>query len=101
MSAINWILTANYIGFLSSPLLDRLRIVEIEPPGIEFLPGIIQSLLSDIAADIAADPGDLPELRPEVLCKLERAFKAGRSIRTVRRMILAAVSAELRGAPQH
>lgn len=101
MAHVSWILTANEIGNLSSPLLDRVRIFDVLAPDIEHLPIIIHGMLEDIARDFSIPSGSLPELPPETIQELLTVYRRGASIRAIKRAVIAAVSVSTRTTPDH
>jgi len=81
---ISWLMTANSLEGVQPPLLDRCRIVRFPAPGLEQLPMLAKSLLTDLAVrrgDLTQLPLDGIELR--VLA----SNWTDQSIRTLSRMI--------------
>ncbi|WP_374309178.1 AAA family ATPase [Dongia sp.] len=101
MSCVSWILTANDVGGLSSPLLDRVRVFNILPPESVHLPRIIQGMLEDIAMDFHIPPEEMPELPEQTMLALVGVYRAGASVRVVKRALIAAVSVAMRSLPDH
>jgi hypothetical protein len=101
LSCVSWILTANDVTGLSSPLLDRVRAFYILPPDAEHLPTIIQMILQDVATDFRVLPDAMPELPPETIQKFLAAYRDGASIRAIKRAVIAAVSVSMRPVPHH
>jgi hypothetical protein len=49
LSGVLWIATANAIGEVASPLLDRFRSLEVPLPDVEHAPSLVRSMALDIA----------------------------------------------------
>ncbi|MFZ2539771.1 MAG: hypothetical protein WAX04_12870, partial [Oscillospiraceae bacterium] len=62
LSNCSYIATANELGGLSKPLLERFAIVHIQKPGDEYFHAILNKSLSRIAANIDIDIRMLPEI---------------------------------------
>jgi ATP-dependent Lon protease len=66
LSYLNVIATSNSLGGLPTPLFDRFDIVHVPPPSKEHYPGLIDSVLRDIATEFKLpDPRLLPQLEHE------------------------------------
>lgn len=101
MSNVSWVFTANDTRGLSSPLLDRVRVLAVPAPEVEHLPMIVQGVLKDLAETYRIPPDELPSLPPETLQELLRMYRSGASIRKIKRAITAAIGASMRGFPAH
>jgi hypothetical protein len=101
MSHVSWILTANDLTGLSSPLLDRVRIFDVMAPDGMHLPDIIQGIIADIADDYHIPSSELPDLPRETVQELVGIYRAGASIRVVKRAVIAAISVAMRSSPDH
>jgi len=47
-SAINWVASANYIDRIPAPILSRMDVIEVQPPTLEQMPVIVQSLFTEL-----------------------------------------------------
>ncbi|WP_374368626.1 AAA family ATPase [Dongia sp.] len=101
MAQVSWILTANDISGLSSPLLDRVRIFDVMAPDAEHLPMIIRGIIADLADDYRIPLDEMPELPAETIQELLTAYRAGASIRGIKRSVTAAISVSMRSSPDH
>lgn len=101
MSCVSWILTANDISGLSSPLLDRVRVFDVMAPEVEHLPAIVRGVIADIADDYRIPMDEMPELPAEIVQELFAAYRAGASIRGIKRSVTAAISVSRRSSPDH
>jgi hypothetical protein len=66
VSKVLWVATANRITHLSSPLLDRFRVIELEAPKREHMPATLPHIAADIELEWGLPTGTLPAL-PESL----------------------------------
>ncbi|MCJ2007023.1 AAA family ATPase [Methylobacterium sp. J-092] len=97
LSAVSYVLTANSLGGLPKPLLDRLRIIEIPTPGPEHLLPLATSILDDVRADRGLDDVWCPGLEAWELDALAEHWPGG-SLRALRRLIEAVVDARSHSA---
>ncbi len=85
-SHVSWVLTANDLSGVPTPLLSRCTIYEIPPPTPEQLPAIIQSLVSEFAAEFGLRPEffrlDLGDIEA-----LVGTYEQHRSVRVLRRLV--------------
>ncbi|WP_161539701.1 AAA family ATPase [Paramagnetospirillum kuznetsovii] len=95
LSAVNWIATANDLTPLKGPLLSRLRVVEIGSPTADAFDSVFHGILRDIANELEIEPGDLPDLEPESIEHLRRAFAKGWPIRRLRAAIEGALNSAM------
>jgi hypothetical protein len=84
LSAVNWICTANDVTPLKGPLLTRLRVIEVPPPGIEHYDAVMAGMRRDLAVELGVRADDLPELPREVEDSLRQAFRRGHSLRRIK-----------------
>lgn len=101
MAQVSWILTANDISGLSSPLLDRVRIFDVMALDVEHLPTIIRGIIADLANDYCIPLDEMPELPAETVQELLTAYRSGASIRGIKRSVTAAISVSMRSFPNH
>ena len=92
ISHVCWLFTANDIAPLPSPLLDRLRVVEMPAPTVADLEALLPPVLAGIAASRGLDPRFLPELDGEEIAAVRRAWPGG-SIRRLTRLVETVVAA--------
>jgi ATP-dependent Lon protease len=86
LSAVSFIATANSLEGIPGPLLDRFRVLHVPMPGVEHLPVIVPQMLADIRLGRGIDEEWLPDLAPDEINLLARAWKGG-SMRKLRRML--------------
>ena len=87
LSWVSWIATANELGRLPKPLLDRFTIILIEPPGEEHFMSIVNGSVKRYAAEMGLDRRMLPSLDNDDLDIL-RVCRNPREISRTARMIL-------------
>lgn len=92
LSQVSWILTANTLEGLSSPLLSRLRVVPAGRPEPGHFDAVLAGLLRDAGQMLGMPPAHLPELEAEVVAALRDAFARGASIRRVKNALLRALA---------
>jgi hypothetical protein len=86
LSHVTWLMTANSLGGLSSPLRDRCKVIDFPEPKGEHLPFLVRQITLDILAEQGldsrwADALDIVEMRV-----IAKAWTGG-SLRKLRRMI--------------
>jgi hypothetical protein len=84
LSSVNWILLANSLNPIPSPLRSRLAIVEVPRPAPQHFTLIANAMLDDIAKELGIKAHDLPPLHPEALSYLSKQFARGLSMRQLR-----------------
>ena len=87
LSQVSWILTANETRRLSQPLLSRLRVVSVEPPGMEAFDGILSGIKQDVASDLGVTVFDLPSLDEAIESRLRLGFQKIRDVRVLKRAV--------------
>ncbi|TXN73773.1 AAA family ATPase [Methylobacterium sp. WL8] len=92
ISHISWLCTANGIGPLPGPLLDRLRVIEMPAPTTDDLEALVPPVLAGIAASRGVDPRFL-QLPDDVEMALLRQAWTGGSIRRLTRIVETIVAA--------
>lgn len=96
LSAVTWLLSANSVEGLPSPLLSRVVVVEVPRPTLAHLPRLLEGLRVDLAVDLDIPPDRLPGLAPEIEDLLADAFARGASVRDLRRALERALAVSLR-----
>ncbi|MFC3692187.1 AAA family ATPase [Chenggangzhangella methanolivorans] len=86
LSRVSWIATANRLDDVPRPLLDRLRVIQVEEPTWAHVGDLARGILNDIAAERDLDRRWLEELATDELQVLRRAWNGG-SIRRLRRAL--------------
>ena len=94
LSAVSWILAANDVTPLSAPLLSRVAIVRVPPPGPEMLDVLLENLLGIIAEELGVPVDALPPLAPAARVRLRQAFAERPDLRRIKRAVEAALSAK-------
>lgn len=100
LSHVNWILTANSAARLPSPLLSRVRMIEVPGPGPEHAEMLLATFWRDVARDAGLPPSALPRLESAAEIMLMRLFRQTRSVRRLRRAIETLVAVSVRHAPR-
>ncbi len=95
LSHVNWLLTANDASGLPAPLLSRLRIVDIGPPGLDAFDTVFAAILADIAEEYGVDRFLLPSLPHVANDMLRRHWTVHRSPRRLRSAVLGLLDAVL------
>lgn len=85
LSAVNWVLVANDVSYIPAPLLSRVRVVNMEPPGPEHFDRLLVSVLHNIAAELGIDQSNLPELGPASIAMLHSGYLKRRCVRSLQR----------------
>jgi ATP-dependent Lon protease len=102
LSAVNYCATANDDTKLPPPLRDRCRIIRVPSPDIEHLPGLVASILRDIAIERNIDPRWLAPLAGDELEVVARAWNwSDRSVRKLQKIVSATVTAREECAARH
>jgi hypothetical protein len=92
LSHVSWLATANNVGSLPGPLLDRLRVLEMPAPGAADLEALLGPVLAGIAAARGVDAAFLPPLDGDAVALVRRGWRGG-SIRRLTRLVEALVTA--------
>lgn len=97
---VNWILTANRVDYLPSPLLSRVDVVRVSGPGPEHAELVLTSLWRAVARDVGLPPSALPRIEAAAETALLRLFRNTRSVRRLRRAIETLVAVSARHVPR-
>ncbi len=100
LSGVSVILTANTTRGLSRPLLDRLQVIEVPPPGPEQLELLASSLLRTVYRECTGDERWADPLTGGEIDLLRRYWSAG-SIRSLRRLVEQVVNTRERFMTRH
>ena len=90
LSHISWILTANDAGKLSSPLLDRVRLVKVKRPSVFDLPSIVRGILEETGRERGLPEELLASVSPDDKDVIA-AFESSRSVRVTKEAVLASL----------
>ncbi|MGU3476908.1 AAA family ATPase [Methylobacterium sp. D48H] len=101
LSGATFVATANTLAGVSAPLLDRFLVLQMPPPTRESLPVLVDEILADLREETGQDEDWLPGLDGEELTAVLENFRPGSSIRALRRLVEAVVSARAVLAPRH
>lgn len=100
LSEVSYLATANGLDGISSPLLDRLRVLQVPEPGPEHLPVVARQIIGDLRQERNASPEWMPDLDGEEIAMIAAHWKGG-SMRAVRRMIETIVAGREAFAARH
>ncbi|SEI10163.1 ATPase family associated with various cellular activities (AAA) [Methylobacterium sp. 275MFSha3.1] len=92
ISRVSWLATANAVGNLPGPLLDRLRVLEMPAPRTADLEALVEPILAGIAADRGLDPAFITPLDGEAITLLRMSWRGG-SVRRLIRLVEVLVTA--------
>lgn len=100
ISRVSWLATANGVGNIPGPLLDRLRVLEMAAPSQADLEALLGPVLEGIAANRGLDPAFEAPLDGEAVALLRRSWRGG-SVRRLTRLVEAFVTARETLAVRH
>ncbi|GJD75109.1 AAA family ATPase [Methylobacterium goesingense] len=100
ISHVSWLFTANDIAPLPGPLLDRLRVIEMQAPTANDLEALLPPVLAGIAASRRLDPRFLATLDGEEIIAVRRHWRGG-SIRRLARLVETVVAAREVSSRRH
>ncbi len=100
LSHVNWILTANRVDRLPTPLLSRIDVVEVSGPGRDHAEVVLAGLWRAVARDVGLPPSALPRIEAAAETALLRLFRNTRSVRRLRRAIETVVAVSARNVPR-
>ncbi|HWF98190.1 MAG TPA: AAA family ATPase [Steroidobacteraceae bacterium] len=87
LSQVSWVLTANSLEPLPRPLLSRLRVTRVNPPGPEAFEGLLEGILHDITQDLQISRDQLPALADEAVAILRDGFARNADVRKLKRAV--------------
>ena len=100
ISQVSYLATANGLDGITSPLLDRLRVLTIPAPGPQHLPVVAKQIVADLRRERNSDATWMPDLDGEELDLVAEHWSGG-SMRAVRRMIETIVAGRQAFAARH
>ena len=100
ISQVSYLATANGLDGITSPLLDRLRVLTVPAPGPDHLPVVARQIVADLRVERNSDERWMPDLDGEEL-ELVAEHWSGGSMRAVRRMIETIVAGRQVFAARH
>lgn len=83
-SCVHWFFTANDPKVLPKPLLSRLNIFELQPPGVECLDAIVDGFSAALADRFGLKPAQIPRVDDLLRLRLEKEFRGGVDLRRLR-----------------
>jgi hypothetical protein len=86
-SHVNWIATANKLGDLPRPLIERFHVMLVPKPGPEYFETLLKNVVSGYANDLNMDVRMLPNFDNEHL-QILRSCKSPREINKVARAMI-------------
>lgn len=89
---VSWVLTANEIDRISSPLLDRCRVLTMPSPRPQDFDVLVRGILQDVARLWQCVPERLPELPFASIDRLRDRFEAALSPRALRKDVESALA---------
>lgn len=93
ISQVSWLLTANTLEGIPSPLRSRLRIVYVTKPAAEHFDALLQGIVSDLASEMDLPTELLPALDEAVEERLRERFAKGLSVRKLKAAVQSAIAA--------
>lgn len=93
LGQISWLLTANSLDNIPSPLLSRLRVVYVTEPTTEHFDTLLQGIISDLASEMDMSIDLLPVLDEAVEERLRSCFSQGISVRKLKAAVRSAIAA--------
>lgn len=100
LSHIIWILTANSVAALPSPLLSRVTVVKVDGPRPEHVEGLVASLYEAVGRDLGVPPAMFPRLDQDIIAMLGNMFRRTPSVRRLRRAIEMLIAAAIQDRPR-
>jgi ATP-dependent Lon protease len=100
LSSVNVIATANTIGSIPTPLLDRMLVLEMPEPDTAHLEAILPALYIVISQENGQDPRFVPSLTPEEVNDVRRLWRGG-SMRQLRQIVEVVLGVRERFAIKH
>lgn len=100
ISACSWIATANTLEGIPRPLLSRLDVVEVAPPGRAHAEALIDGILADLARGWGVETDAPPVLPRSARRTIADALEATGSARLVVRQVRTALATLLQIQPR-
>ncbi|MGU3362999.1 AAA family ATPase [Methylobacterium sp. M6A4_1b] len=100
LSHVSWLCTANAVDPLPGPLLDRLRVIEMQAPAVNHLEALLPPVLPGIAASRGLNALFLPPLDGEETAAIRQVWPGG-SIRRLVRLVETILAVRETASPQH
>lgn len=100
LSCVSYLATANGLGGISDPLLDRMRVLRVPEPRAEDLPVVAASIVAEIRQEREIDAMWLPDLTGEEIALIGKHWQGG-SLRLVRRLAEAVLASRESLAARH
>lgn len=100
LCGISYLATANSLTGLPAALLDRFRVIPFPEPDIEHLPALLPQIIAEIAAEADLPVDWYPALAGDELEAI-RGVWSDRSIRSLRRIVEAVLTARELAAQRH
>ncbi|WP_133123360.1 AAA family ATPase, partial [Methylobacterium frigidaeris] len=101
LSGVTFLATANSLAGITDPLRDRFLVLAMPAPTRESLPALIEGILQDLRAELGQDEAWLPALDGEEQAAVVANHRPGGSIRSLRRLVEAAVASRTVLSPRH
>ena len=96
LSQVSWLLTANDLRAIPSPLRSRVGVVHVEVPGPEHFHALLAGLKREHAHELGIAPDNMPELHEKVVSALSAHFRNTGDIRRLSRAYRRALAAAAR-----
>ena len=87
LSWVSWMATANELGRIPSPLLERFTIIHVRPPSHEHFETIVRGVVLQFARELAVDPRMLPSFDGPELAVLRKCNNPREIARTAKRIL--------------
>jgi hypothetical protein len=101
LSLVSYTSTANDVTKLPGPLRDRMRVIRVPTPTLVHLPALAASVMRELAAEDGARAGDEPLAGDELDVIGKTWSRAGFSMRSLQKIVLATLEARDSCAPRH
>jgi hypothetical protein len=92
LSWVGWMLTANDLSGILTPLANRCRVHCVGPPLSSAFEAYLQTIYGDIANELGVPVAALPQLDPAIRDALRRAFARNPALRALKRAVRRALS---------
>jgi hypothetical protein len=95
LSHVVWIAGANSLRGLSSPILSRFTVIDVDAPDGRDWPAVRASFLQEMAAMYGLPEDGLPQINPEVDSMLLKLLDQKRDLRIVKRVLEEVIGAAI------